>query len=50
MDTYLSFVAPGIWNNEQVEGWKKVTDAVHEAGGLIFTQLWHGKFPTVSPH
>ena len=27
-------------------GWKKVTDAVHQAGGLIFAQLWHGKgFP-----
>ena len=24
-------------------GWKKVTDAVHQAGGLIFAQLWHGK-------
>ncbi|KAH7916106.1 hypothetical protein BJ138DRAFT_1140208 [Hygrophoropsis aurantiaca] len=33
--------APGIWNNEQIAGWKKITDAVHEAGGLIFNQLWH---------
>lgn len=32
---------PGIWSEEQVEGWKLVTDAVHEAGGLIFLQLWH---------
>lgn len=32
---------PGIWNDAQVEGWKKVTDAVHEAGGLIVLQLWH---------
>ena len=24
-------------------GWKKVTDAVHQAGSLIFAQLWHGK-------
>ena len=33
--------APGIWNDEQVEGWKKVTEAVHEEGGLIVMQLWH---------
>jgi 2,4-dienoyl-CoA reductase-like NADH-dependent reductase (Old Yellow Enzyme family) len=32
---------PGIWSDEQVEGWKKVTDAVHAAGGRIFLQLWH---------
>lgn len=32
---------PGIWSAEQVEGWKLVTDAVHEAGGLILLQLWH---------
>jgi 2,4-dienoyl-CoA reductase-like NADH-dependent reductase (Old Yellow Enzyme family) len=32
---------PGIWSDEQVEGWKIVTDAVHQAGGLIFLQLWH---------
>jgi N-ethylmaleimide reductase len=32
---------PGIWSDEQVEGWKLVTDAVHKAGGLIFLQLWH---------
>ena len=32
---------PGIWSREQVEGWKPVTRAVHEAGGLIFLQLWH---------
>lgn len=32
---------PGIWNEEQVEGWKSVTRAVHEAGGVIFLQLWH---------
>ncbi|SIT11569.1 alkene reductase [Paracoccus saliphilus] len=32
---------PGIWNEEQVEGWKAVTSAVHEAGGTIFLQLWH---------
>jgi 2,4-dienoyl-CoA reductase-like NADH-dependent reductase (Old Yellow Enzyme family) len=32
---------PGIWSDEQVEGWKLVTDAVHAAGGRIFMQLWH---------
>jgi 2,4-dienoyl-CoA reductase-like NADH-dependent reductase (Old Yellow Enzyme family) len=32
---------PGIWSTEQVEGWKVVTDAVHAAGGHIFSQLWH---------
>lgn len=32
---------PGIWNEEQVEGWKAVTSAVNEAGGTIFLQLWH---------
>ncbi len=32
---------PGIYTSEQVEGWQKVTNAVHEAGGRIFDQLWH---------
>jgi N-ethylmaleimide reductase len=32
---------PGIYSEKQVAGWRKVTDAVHEAGGLIFLQLWH---------
>lgn len=32
---------PGIHSAEQVEGWKKVTRAVHERGGIIFAQLWH---------
>jgi 2,4-dienoyl-CoA reductase-like NADH-dependent reductase (Old Yellow Enzyme family) len=32
---------PGIWSREQVEGWKPITRAVHEAGGLIVLQLWH---------
>lgn len=32
---------PGIWSREQVEGWRKVTDAVHAAGGRILLQLWH---------
>ena len=32
---------PGIWNDAQVAGWKKITDAVHAAGGKIVVQLWH---------
>jgi 2,4-dienoyl-CoA reductase-like NADH-dependent reductase (Old Yellow Enzyme family) len=32
---------PGIWSQEQVEGWKKTTRAVHQKGGKIFMQLWH---------
>lgn len=32
---------PGIHSAEQVAGWKLVTDAVHQKGGLIFLQLWH---------
>lgn len=32
---------PGIHNEAQVAGWRKVTDAVHQQGGLIFCQLWH---------
>ncbi len=32
---------PGIYTDGQVAAWKKVTDAVHKAGGKIFVQLWH---------
>jgi 2,4-dienoyl-CoA reductase-like NADH-dependent reductase (Old Yellow Enzyme family) len=32
---------PGLFNQAQVDGWKKVTTAVHNAGGKIFAQLWH---------
>eukprot|EP01017_Pseudomicrothorax_dubius_P009099 TRINITY_DN13041_c0_g1_i2.p1 TRINITY_DN13041_c0_g1~~TRINITY_DN13041_c0_g1_i2.p1 ORF type:complete len:368 (-),score=93.93 TRINITY_DN13041_c0_g1_i2:51-1154(-) len=32
----------GIHSEETVAGWKRVTDAVHEKGGLIFLQIWHG--------
>uniref|UniRef100_A0A5B6ZNZ6 Putative 12-oxophytodienoate reductase 3 n=1 Tax=Davidia involucrata TaxID=16924 RepID=A0A5B6ZNZ6_DAVIN len=32
---------PGIYNKEQVEAWKKVVDAVHAKGAVIFCQLWH---------
>ncbi len=33
--------APGLWSDEQAEGWKPVTQAVHAAGGRIVAQLWH---------
>lgn len=33
--------APGIWNDEQVAGWKKITDVVHANGSFIYAQLWH---------
>ena len=33
---------PGIHSDAQVAGWKQVTDAVHQAGGRIVLQLWHG--------
>jgi len=32
---------PGLYSDAQVAGWKQVTDAVHNAGGRIFAQLWH---------
>lgn len=32
---------PGIYTDEQVEGWRPVTDAIHAAGGQVFLQLWH---------
>ena len=32
---------PGIHSAEQVAGWRRITDAVHEAGGRIAAQLWH---------
>ena len=33
--------APGLWTADQVEAWKPITEAVHEAGGKIVAQLWH---------
>ena len=33
--------APGIWSDAQTEGWKPVTEAVHEEGGSIVLQMWH---------
>jgi len=42
---------PGIWSNEQVAGWRKITDAVHAAGGRILLQLWHvGRISDPSYH
>jgi N-ethylmaleimide reductase len=44
---------PGIFTDAQVAGWKRVTDAVHAEGGLIFLQLWHvGRLshPLVQPN
>ncbi len=32
---------PGIWSQKQIEGWSKITKAVHEADGRIVMQLWH---------
>jgi N-ethylmaleimide reductase len=48
--TEATFIAPeakgyartaGIYNDRQIEAWRKVTQAVHDAGGRIFCQLWH---------
>ena len=36
------WMEPGIYNQAQVEGWRLTTKAVHQAGGRIFLQLWHG--------
>ena len=33
---------PGVYSQEQVDGWRLVTDAVHAQGGKIFLQIWHG--------
>ncbi|HSV37942.1 MAG TPA: N-ethylmaleimide reductase [Nocardioidaceae bacterium] len=32
---------PGIYSDEQVAGWRRITDAVHEEGGLMAAQIWH---------
>ncbi|KAJ7037478.1 hypothetical protein C8F04DRAFT_1232611 [Mycena alexandri] len=32
---------PGIWNQEQIAGWKKIVDAVHTTGTKMYCQLWH---------
>lgn len=38
---YGYYDSPGIYTEDQVKGWKKVTKAVHNEGGKIFIQLWH---------
>ena len=40
-DGYGWVGAPAIYNDEQQQGWREITTAVHEAGGRIFLQLWH---------
>src|SRR3984957_18819994 len=35
------FAAPGLYSEEQVAGWKRITDAVHQRRGYMFSQLWH---------
>lgn len=32
---------PGIYTQEQIDGWRKITKAVHDKGGVLFAQLWH---------
>ena len=36
-----SIATPGIYSPAQIDGWRRVTDAVHARGGLIACQLWH---------
>ncbi len=36
------WMEPGIYSPDQIAGWKRITGAVHAAGGRIFLQLWHG--------
>ena len=41
-----TFGVPGLYTKEQVNAWRKVTEAVHEEGGTIIAQLWHvGRLP-----
>ncbi|KAL1625047.1 hypothetical protein SLS56_007555 [Neofusicoccum ribis] len=40
---------PGIFIPEQAAGWKKVTEAVHAAGGYIYAQIWHAGRTTIQP-
>ncbi|MBS9772969.1 MAG: alkene reductase [Trichodesmium erythraeum GBRTRLIN201] len=44
---------PGIYSQKQIEGWQLVTKAVHNSGGRIFIQLWHGgrcSHPSLQPN
>jgi 2,4-dienoyl-CoA reductase-like NADH-dependent reductase (Old Yellow Enzyme family) len=38
---------PGLFTSEQAAGWKRVVDAVHAKGGIIFCQLWHAGRATI---
>jgi len=40
-DAYGWADTPGLWSAEQVRGWRSVTEAVHQKGGLMYAQLWH---------
>ncbi len=40
-DAYGWADTPGLWSAEQVRGWRRVTDAVHKQGSLMYAQLWH---------
>ena len=33
--------ATGLWRQDQIDGWRQVTDAIHDAGGRIIAQIWH---------
>jgi N-ethylmaleimide reductase len=33
--------APGLYTDQQVEGWKRVVNAIHAKNGFVFAQLWH---------
>ncbi len=42
---------PGVWSQEQVDGWRAITEGVHKAGGRILLQLWHvGRISDPSYH
>lgn len=41
-DTCAFINEPGIYSKEQIQAWKKITDAVHSKGGRIVLQIWHG--------
>ena len=41
LDAYGWADSPGLWTSEQVQGWRRVTDAVHQKGSLMYIQLWH---------
>jgi N-ethylmaleimide reductase len=40
-DAYGWADTPGLWSAEQVRGWRAVSEAVHQKGGLMYAQLWH---------